>query len=149
MLKTRTLVTVAALAVTFISPALHAQGRSLRSEAKIPFAFEVGNIHFGPGTYILSEPTRYVFFVQGTKRSALSMTMHEIGSTPAQHSELIFHRCGNRYFLREVWKTGDTDYLSFSASKAERELMAVQRATDHAALDTHTNVEVALLESPR
>ena len=52
-------------------------------------------------------------------------------------------------FLREVWTEGSIDHLSCPESKAEREAEGSQLAAHNASIATHTDVEIAFLESPR
>jgi len=149
ILNIRTAVIASALAVALVSPALHAQGPSARSQVDVPFAFEVGSTHFAAGTYILSDPQEHVLDVQGATRSALAMTWHETNLTPAPASKVIFDRYGNQYFLREVWIKGKVEHFLCAESKAEKEVRRSQKPYDRASLATHTHVEIALLQSPR
>ena len=77
------------------------------------------------------------------------MSWHETTQTPSRVSEVVFHRYGNQYFLSQVWMRGNPDYLSCPPSKAEREAKRSLRDNDRASMPTHSNVEVALMESPR
>jgi hypothetical protein len=43
------------------------------------------------------------------------------GKTP-DHSSLIFHKYGDRYFLAQIWTNGVRTGLQLPASKLEREL---------------------------
>ena len=149
ILNIRTAVIASALAVALVSPALHAQGPSARSQVDVPFAFQVGSTHFAAGTYVLSDPQEHILDVQGPTRSALAMTWHGTSLTPSPTSKVIFDRYGNQYFLREVWIKGKVDHLLCAESKAEQEARRPQEASDRASLATDTHVEVALLQSPR
>ncbi len=149
ILNIRTAVIASALAVALVSPALHAQNPSMRSQVHVPFAFEVGSTHFAAGTYILTDPREHILDVQGPTRSALTMSWNETSRTPAPTSEITFDRYGNQYFLREVWIKGKIDHLRCPESKAEQEARRHQKPYDRASLPTHTHVEIALLQSPR
>jgi hypothetical protein len=149
ILNIRTAVIASALAVALVSPALHAQGPSARSQVDVPFAFQVGSTHFAAGTYVLSDPQEHILDVQGPTRSALAMTWHGTSLTPSPTSKVIFDRYGNQYFLREVWIKGKVDHLLCAESKAEQEARRSQKPYDRASVPTHTRVEIALLQNPR
>jgi hypothetical protein len=148
-LKIRASVYVSTLALALVCSALPAQIPAPRTRVTVPFAFQIGSAHFAPGTYILSNPEEQLLYVQGGKHSALAMSSHESTQTPTRVSEVIFHRYGNQYFLREVWMRGETDHLTCPQSKAEREAKRSLRDDERASVADHTNVEVALVESPR
>jgi len=149
MLKIRTAVVIAALSVAFLPSVLHAQGKSLRSQIRVPFGFQVGTTHFAPGQYVLDQSNDHILLVQGASRSALTMSEPEIVVKPTMRSKAIFHRYGNLYFLREVWTDGSDVYVTCPESKAEREARRAERESERASVDTRTNVEIALLNGPR
>jgi len=149
MLKNRASVYISSLALALVCSALPAQMLSSRAKVDVPFAFQVGSTHFAAGTYILSSPQEHVLYVQGGKRSAFSISSHEWSQTPARSSEVIFHRYGNQYFLNAVWMQGETDHLTCPPSKAEKEARRSLRNDERASVADPTNVEVALVESPR
>jgi hypothetical protein len=139
---------VVALAVTFGSTVLQAQYQTLRTQVHVPFAFEVGLAHFAPGTYVLNDPQERILSVRGSSGKAFAMDSLEITPSPAPESKVVFHRYGDRYFLREVWTKGKTDHLRCPESKAEHRVRVQQAATD-ASIATPTNVEIAVLENSR
>jgi hypothetical protein len=149
MSKIRAAIVVAALAMAFGYTALHAQDQTMRSQVKVPFAFEVGSTHFAPGTYVLSEPREHLLSVHGPSGTALAMNQRETTLSPATESKIVFYRYGDRYFLREVWVKGETDHLRCPESKAEYRVRKIEQAANHASIATPTNVEIALLENPR
>lgn len=149
ILNIRTALIASALAVALVSPTLHGQNASARSQMDVPFAFQVGSTHFAAGTYILSGPQEHILDVQGPTRSALTMSWYETSLTPAPASKVIFDRYGNQYFLREVWIKGKVDHLLCPESKAEHEARLPQKPYDRASLPTRTHVEIALLQGPR
>jgi hypothetical protein len=148
ILNLRTAVIAFALAVALVSPALHAQRRPILSQVDIPFAFEVGSTHFAAGKYTLSNSTEHALDVQGAKRSAITMSWHEIGLRPSPTSKVVFYRYGNQYFLREVWTQGNADHLYCPESKAEREAGSSPKPYDRASLAARTHVEIAEIALP-
>ncbi len=148
-LKIRTAVLVAALSVALVSPALHAQNLAMRGRVTVPFAFEVGSTHFAAGTYVISNPRDHVLAVQGSTRSALAFSSHEINPSPARGSKVVFYRLGDQYFLREVWIEGNADHLLCPESKSEQHIERMMRDSDRASVANHTNVGIAMLERTR
>ena len=148
-LNLRAAVAVAALAVALVSPALHAQWVPERTQAVVPFGFDVGSTHFGPGTYILSKVGDNVVMIQNGKHSVLTMSSHETSLKPAKTSKVVFYQYGNHYFLREIWRTGDPEYLRCQESKDERSLRREMHDDGRASIPTHSDVEVALLQLPQ
>jgi hypothetical protein len=149
MSKIRAAVVVASLAVPYGSTALIAQDQSLRIPVNIPFAFEVGSTHFAPGTYSLSHLQQPFLSVRGPSGTALVMNMREAGPSPATEGKVVFHKYGNRYFLRELWVKGEIVHLCFVESKAEQRVRKIQKEANRAAIVAPSNVEIALLQNPR
>ncbi|MGA7158882.1 MAG: hypothetical protein WBY53_18700 [Acidobacteriaceae bacterium] len=148
-LKNRAAVIVAALAISLASSALHAQNIPERTQVTVPFGFEVGSAHLGPGRYVLSNQGENIIIIQDRKHSALTMSSHETSPDPASSSKVIFHRYGNHYFLREIWRKGEKDHVRCFESKAEQRVRREMRGDYRASVSTHTDVEVALLDLPR
>jgi hypothetical protein len=121
----------------------------LRSQVTVPFAFEVGSVHFAPGTYFLNDPREHLLSVRGPSGTALAMNRRETSLSPATESKVVFRRYGDRYFLRELWVKGQTDHLSCYESKAEQRVRKIQQAANHASIALPADVEIAFLENPR
>jgi hypothetical protein len=149
MSKSRAAIVVATLAVASGAAALYAQDQTMRSQVKVPFAFEVGSTHFAPGTYVLSEPREHLLSVHGPSGTALAMNRRETTLSPATESKIVFYKYGDRYFLREVWAKGSTDHLCCPESKAEHRVREIQQAANRASIAAPTNVETASLENTR
>ncbi len=149
MLKIRAAVAVAGLAIALGSPAVHAQFMPERTQIVVPFGFEVGSTHLGPGSYILSKVGDSVVLIQDGKHSGLTMTAHEMGLKPATSSKVVFYRYGNHYFLREIWRTGDPEYVLCQESRDERSIRREMLYNNRASNSPESNVEVALLQLPR
>lgn len=149
MLKIREAATVAALAVALASPAVHAQFMPERTQVVVPFGFEVGSTHLGPGRYILSNAGDEIVSIQDGKHSVLTMATYETGTKPAASSKVVFYRYGNHYFLREIWRTGDPEYVRCQESKDERSIRREMHNNSRASISPESNVEVALMQLPR
>ncbi len=149
MLKIRAAAAVAALAIALVSPAVHAQFTPERTQVVVPFGFEIGSTHFGPGRYILSKVGDDVVLIQDGKHSALTMSTHETGTKPAASSKVVFHRYGDHYFLREIWRTGDPEYVRCQESRDEQSIRREMHDNSRASIPPESNVEVALIQLPR
>lgn len=148
MSKIRAAVVVAFLAVVSGSTVLRAQNKTTQSKIDVPFAFEVGSVHFAPGTYTLTGPRENGLSVRGVYGSALAMNRHEVSLLPATSSRVVFNKYGNRYFLREVWTKDSTDHLCGYESKAERQVERPLRVSKGEMATTDPE-EVALLLATR
>ena len=111
--------------------------------ANIPFQFSIGNKSLPAGEYTvqsISDDSSYVVLrIQSRdgKTSAMLLTSTVKGKAPAR-SRLVFHRYGDRYYLRQVWVGGDSTGLEARKSRAERaaerELTAIKMATESVAV---------------
>lgn len=111
---------VAAAALAFGSAA-YSQEVNLR--AKVPFDFVLGDKVYPAGEYALqtvmaNNSSLYLKNAEKPKPALLLTDLHT-ASTPAKHSELIFHRFGDTYFLYQVWVAGSEVGREFSKSKTE------------------------------
>ncbi len=102
---------------------------ALAIRAKVPFDFTVGNTSVAAGEYMVT---------RDAARNSMRITSVDTGAAlqivrlPAEKNTtglryaLVFHRYGDRHFLREIW-TGDTaNGTRVPMSRAEKELMAAQ-----------------------
>ena len=101
---------------------------SIPLRAEIPFPFAVGSKVLQAGEYVVKSNTvPGAILVQSAdgKDSALIQT-HGLLSAGAGHTDLIFHRYGNEYFLSQVWEAQCHCGNELPRPKRERELMAEQ-----------------------
>ena len=109
---------------TFMAGECRAQSRTL--EARVPFAFEIGDKTVPAGNYrIESIPTgagslQVIRSAEGDVQVTLSTI-----AVPAKNAnsgpELIFHRYGTRYFLAQI-QTGDGHARELFESQREKKL---------------------------
>src|ERR1035438_3969358 len=92
MSKIRAVVVVAAFAIASVSQALHAQGPTKLGTVTVPFAFQAGTAHFVPGAYSISTPTDDLLLIRGASKSAVAMTMRNVGGERSTVSQLVFSR---------------------------------------------------------
>ncbi len=126
----------------------HAQSSRQQVRVTVPFAFQDGTAHMNPGVYTLALQSDHIMVVRGARGSTSALSLVDIGETvkPAAAGKVVFHKYGDRYFLREVWMSGSSTHLECPKTKAEKNL---QRELQLAVNTQPANgTEVALLELP-
>ena len=125
---------VFALGLLLVVSAAHAQSGAVL--ARVPFDFVVGNRVYSAGEYLLSsQGTDHLYIYQRRHgyENTLIRNMDEskdgmVITRPikkldkAEKTVLIFHRCGDHYFLEEVWTEGSTLGRRFPKCKIETQL---------------------------
>ena len=111
------------------APQLWAQfGPQLKAD--IPFEFHAGNAMLPAGPYTLGQEgnIRHVLLLrsgEGKAAAFLLTNSADTGQVPDQ-SKLVFRKYGDRYFLAQVWASGQRLGWELPVSRSEREL--AQRA---------------------
>jgi hypothetical protein len=129
----RVVTAFAAVAALVSAAPVQAQGLI----ARVPFEFAVGDTNLPRDTYHLSRMNEHpeMLLLRGDRTGAFVRTIEERvprdGATPS----LLFHRYGDRYFLREIRWEG-TARLDLPETKAER--AAAERRADRAAAPMET-----------
>ncbi len=124
----------------------HAQAGGRQVKVDIPFAFQEGSAHLNPGVYTMGLHNGNVLTLRGSNGTGSAIAIVNVGDTtqPVTVGKAVFHRYGDRYFLREVWISGSSVAIECSATKAEKNLQReLQLAANKKAPD---GTEVALLE---
>jgi uncharacterized integral membrane protein len=114
------------LSILIAAPNSFAQNTA---KANVPFGFEVGKAQLPAGTYIVGNLEQGAILIRNgaTSDAAMSLTQTEY-SNKAHSPKLVFHKCGNHYFLAEVWGDGDTG-KKLPTTKLEKELRASNSGT--------------------
>jgi hypothetical protein len=98
---------------------------------RIPFAFQVGPTQMPAGSYYMSVLLDHRLVQlrgQGSGKQPLGVLL----ATPSESGKvqktvrLIFHRYGDRYFLREVWDANTDEGVRSGASSEEKEILRSQ-----------------------
>lgn len=101
---------------------------SSTAKAQVPFDFMVNNKIIPAGECVISGAGMdgQVLLIRNSeaRKSAMSLSSHEISSKPAEGTALIFTRYGSQYFLSSIRLEGSSVSYAFPASKAEAELRA-------------------------
>ena len=96
--------------------------------ATIPFAFQAGSRNMPSGSYniyLLSEHV-LLFRAANGHASGFFMVNPSYEGKVQERGRLVFHRYGDRYFLREVWEAGSNEGITCSASSEEKEILRAQ-----------------------
>jgi hypothetical protein len=118
----------ATLSLFIVLTCVSAYGRApYQIQVNVPFDFIVGDQTFPAGDYIIEN---YGFYTQALViRSQDNRTATTVLSMPVRVSsaqaatKLVFHRNGDRYFLTQVWRAGDTEGRELLKSKLYREVI--------------------------
>ena len=78
----RILFIASALIFAPVSFPCHGQGVGHTMSVNVPFAFEMGDKHFAPGTYQVSELQWGIIELNGNSTAALALIRGEQGRTP-------------------------------------------------------------------
>lgn len=115
----RTFIALAGFA--FIVTAAVANAQSTDTITKVPFSFNVGSSEMPRDTYRVSKIGGHtdVFMISSFTHSVVLLSRPE-GRTTDDSPRLVFHRYGDRYFLREFWMPGSTGF-SLPVTRQERE----------------------------
>jgi hypothetical protein len=129
----------AGAAITIAAP-VRAQDVDL--VARVPFEFTVGNSGLPRDTYRLSRLDGHpeMLLLRGDRKGVFVRTEEVRPQGDNAAPSLLFHRYGNRYFLREVRLEGNAR-LDLPETKAERE--AADGRADRAARVMETVIVVA------
>lgn len=142
MFNFRATLSAAVLVVAGLT-ATHAQAQERAVRVNVPFAFEEGSSHMKPGVYTIGLQDGNLLSIRGSSNSSFAMVQPEESARPAETGKVVFHRYGNRYFLRQIWIAGDNVHLDCHKSRAEKELQIASNEPG-----SPDGTEVALVEMP-
>lgn len=129
-------VTAALLTSTFVAGQCQAQTQGV--QAKIPFAFVVGNKTLPAGEYTVSPALISSNDVQLIRQSdgySSAMAMTSVADANGKDAEprLIFHCYDNECFLSQIWVSG-TSGRKLHESRREKELATTETPKEVAVL---------------
>lgn len=92
--------------------------------AEIPFPFTAGNTTLPAGHYVIKPQSASLLAIQTPDGQVRAVVLARSirGLAPEDQGRLIFNRYHNRYFLSQVWASGDTVGRQLYKSDIEREL---------------------------
>jgi hypothetical protein len=114
--------TMLAATMVLALPALNAQSAIV---ADVPFSFYVGDKAMEAGHYQARSNSDTLEILQNRDNDAAAFLLKAV-RIQAKHEQgpmLVFEKCGNQYFLAQVWDgAGDTG-IQLPRSKHEKELL--------------------------
>jgi hypothetical protein len=117
------------LALAMIVSAAPLAQAQARARASVPFDFNLDQKAMPAGIYEISSLSDKVLVVRNLEtRDArlLIESMHVQASQAAgtPHAKLVFHKCGDEYFLAEIWDGQSRIGIAFPESKREKEVQS-------------------------
>jgi hypothetical protein len=112
------------VAVSLATAVVSANAQSRTVIANIPFEFSVGEKALPSGQYMVKAITENgnALAVQNRRsgKSAMRLSNSIQASEESETTKLVFHRYGPRYFLAEVWVSGEKSGRQLIKTKEER-----------------------------
>jgi hypothetical protein len=140
---------IAVFAVLVAKPVAEARSPHARV-VNVPFAFQVDSFELAAGAYRLEMHVNDLLSIKGDCGSAVMLVSSAPGTRPSQHSAIVFHQHGNRYFLREVRIAGEEGFLWSTETQAERQARQEEEALNpNSGPREDSKVEIALLAPHR
>lgn len=105
---------------------LSAQAQSWRMKAHIPFGFEANEVVLPAGDYVVSTTAGVLTLQNSEARGKVFIPGALPASKPASVSDglLLFTKCGDKYFLRNVWAGDYATGYGVKLSKRQAEMVA-------------------------
>ena len=105
-----------------------AQG-SQRLTVQIPFGFHMGNSILPAGQYTVDAPAPSVLRLNSSDSNSTAIILiHAVEKSNASRNDLqgklIFNKYGDKYFLSQVWSSGNTTGRELPKTKREVEAAA-------------------------
>jgi len=92
----------------------------------VPFDFTVGDTSLPAGMYSVTSDDNaggvLTFHNQQARKGAIVLSTPCESTTAAAHTELVFHRYGNSYFLSDVWESGRSIGQHVGTTRRENEI---------------------------
>jgi hypothetical protein len=142
------LVLIAAVALMAALVSANAQSIS-PVVANIPFDFTVGGKSLKAGEYSVraftSKGDTLLISNQKSNDGAIRLSQSIEARNVPKHGKLVFHRYGQRYFLSEVWTTGERTGRQLNKSSEERAIegqLAAISSKSELARSSYETVEI-------
>ena len=108
------------LAAASLSAALHAQTTAVY-RVEVPFEFNCGKSHLGPGTYtVTADEPHHTLMIQNETQSLLVLAQVSYDPGRVGGSKAVFKKYGDRFFFEELKMGGSATDMYLSVSAAER-----------------------------
>ena len=122
-MKTKLMLFATALALLMTTAA---SAQTIKLTANVPFSFIVDRATLPAGDYLLESMNDQgsVLAIRDQNSKVKSLVMSNSCSTlkAVTDTKLIFHRYGNRYFLKQIWVAGNDAGHELPISPREKEV---------------------------
>jgi hypothetical protein len=97
-------------------------------QALVPFAFSAGNTTLDAGSYTVERASgpRGTLIIRSNRGGVIFLAQSGEAAVAGKSTRLVFHRYGDRYYLRQVWFHGTSGY-GVPETREERESAARAR----------------------
>jgi hypothetical protein len=129
MKSIRTIALATLVAVASLAPALQAQTRSYAARVDIPFSFNYGDQHFSAGVYTIGMENPNVLALGTRGHTVMAIVRVSSSPTPMRNGVVIFHKVGDRYFLKEYRPYWSDTEITLPKSSTERRAAAAELAS--------------------
>lgn len=118
-----------ALAITVLTGAGAMAGDTIAIRTKVPFDFTVGDRRVPAGDYRFERiwSPHVILISSFDTETALIVPHDEAGPAAGRPNTLVFHKYGDRYFLREIRLGNGQSGVQLQRSRSEKEAMSAQR----------------------
>jgi len=144
------LMLIAAVALMAALVSAHAQSSSV--VADIPFEFAVGGKSLKAGEYTVKPFTTngdaVLISNQDSNERVIRLTNTIRARNVPEQAKLVFHRYGQRYFLSEIWTTGEQTGRQLRKSNEERAIesqLAAISSKSELARSSYETVEIVAM----
>lgn len=112
------------------APLAQAQAQA-RAKANVPFDFNLDQKAMPAGVYEISSLSDKVLVVRNleTRDARLLIESMNVEAAETPHAKLVFHKCGDEYFLTQIWDGQSRIGIAFPESKREKELQYASYAS--------------------
>jgi len=100
-------------------------------KANVPFDFTVGDKLLPAGTYTISEENANVLKIQNRDRGVAILALATSDGNESKTGELVFHKYGDQYFLREILCSQASLNMAVPASRQEKRARAQEASLSH------------------
>lgn len=111
------------VAIAFVTAVASANAQSRAVVANIPFEFSVGDKALPSGEYLVRavNESGNALAIQNKQSSKSAIRLSNSIEAPkaSKNTKLVFHRYGPRYFLAEVWVSGERTGRQLLKTKEE------------------------------
>ena len=132
-------------ATLFTTGSALAQNRGVKAD--VPFNFNAGGTWVSAGTYTIGSNGlgSNTIEIGAPGKGSAAMALGIVNQNePSQRGELVFHRIGGSYFLREVRYAHSTSKIYLPETKAEKKARERAMEATEASLRVDDNILIAM-----